>query len=364
MQDLTNAPTTDRDAASLGDLADPQRYRAPIEIAGRSPELLATLLSRMKLVRRAEEAIADLSASGEARCPCHLAVGQEACAIGLTAVLDPSRDRAFGAHRSHGHYLGVGGDVDALFAEVLGRATGCSGGMGGSMHLVAPERGLLGTVPIVGATIPIATGTGLSLKMDGAGGVAVSFFGDGATEEGIFHESMNLAAIHKLPVIFACENNLFSSHLHINLRQPADSVARYAVAHGVAHELVDGNDVLAVLDAAERAVARARAGEGPTFIEMVTYRWRGHVGPREDIDVGVRRVHDLPAWKERDPIRRLAESMIAAGLASADRLAAIDREIGAIVDAAVEKARRAPYPDPDATVRYMYTERPAVMEAL
>lgn len=348
--------TTESLPTTLGVLADPRVGHDALDLRGHAPHTLISWLERMVLIRKAEEAVAELVTLREARCPCHLAIGQEACAVGVAAAFRAG-DRAFGAHRSHGHYLALGGDLDAMFAEILGKATGCSGGMGGSMHLVSPERGLLGTVPIVSTTIPIAVGAGLAAKLEGHDALAVSFFGDGATEEGAFHEAMNLAATFKLPVIFACENNLFSSHLHISLRQPADCLARYAAAHRVAYEVLDGNDVCAVATAAERAAERARAGEGPTFLEMVTYRWRGHVGPSEDIDVGVKRGDELPLWKQRDPIRRLREAMIASSVidqAGVDRLEAV---AASRLKGAVAKARSAPYPTADAVPQYLFASR-------
>jgi TPP-dependent pyruvate/acetoin dehydrogenase alpha subunit len=353
--DSTSLASAERTSALL---RDPTQFHEPLELHARKPAELVKLLEVMKLIRVSEEQIADMVTSGEVKCPCHLAVGQEAAAVGVTAALDPARDRAFGAHRSHGHYLGMGGGVDELFAEILGKETGCSHGMGGSMHLVARDRGLLGTVPIVGATIPMAVGAAIAAHMDGRSGVAVAFFGDGATEEGIFHESMNLAASMRLPAIFACENNLFSSHLHIKLRQPDWSVARYGTAHGMASETVDGNDIVAVLDATERAVARGRAGEGPTFLELVTYRWRGHVGPREDIDVGVRRNSDLPVWKKRDPIGRLATALIDRKALSPDDVRRMDERVRQQVDRAVTAGRAAPYPAADAPMQYLYAASP------
>jgi len=338
---------------SLGALADPQVGHEPLDLGEAPRGRLIAQLERMILIRRAEEHVADLVTSGEARCPCHLAIGQEACAVGVAAAFRQG-DRAFGAHRSHGHYIALGGDLDAMFAEILGKATGCSGGMGGSMHLVAPDRGLLGTVPIVSTTIPMAVGAGLAAKLEGSDALAVTFFGDGATEEGGFHESLNLAATLKLPVVFACENNLFSSHLHISLRQPTDCVARYALAHRVEYEVLDGNDVCAVSEAALRAAARARAKEGPTFLEMVTYRWRGHVGPSEDIDVGVKRGEELVQWKLRDPIRRLREGMIDAGLVTQREADALDDGAVARVKQAMARARSAPYPPAHVVGQYLY----------
>lgn len=352
---MIESTTSASNTAAL--LSDPTQFHEPVALRDHRAGDLVPLLETMKLIRVSEERIADLVTAGEIRCPCHLAVGQEACAVGVAAVLEGDRDRAFGAHRSHGHYLGMGGGLHELFAEVLGKATGCSHGMGGSMHLVAKDRGLLGTVPIVGATIPMAVGAGIAAQMDGNQGVAVAFFGDGATEEGVFHESMNLAAIRKLPVLFVCENNLFSSHLHINLRQPELSVARYGEAHGMAATSVDGNDIVAVLDATRVAVARARRGDGPTLLELITYRWRGHVGPREDIDVGVMRSTDLPVWKKRDPIGRLADALVAAGGVAREALAAMDSRVRMRVEEAITAARKAPYPSLEAPAHFLYAER-------
>jgi pyruvate dehydrogenase E1 component alpha subunit len=203
----------------------------------------------------------------------------------------------------------------------------------------------------------MAVGAALAAKLEGSKALAVSFFGDGATEEGVFHESMNLAAISRLPVIFACENNLFSSHLHIRERQPADSVARYAQAHLVALEVVDGNDVRAVTAAARRAAERARVGGGPTFLELVTYRWRGHVGPSEDIDVGVFRNQDLVHWKKRDPIERMRSAMINAGAIKSSDAEALNQTATQRVAEAVAKARVAPWPQQEAVEQYVFASK-------
>jgi pyruvate dehydrogenase E1 component alpha subunit len=237
-----------------------------------------------------------------------------------------------------------------MVAEIFGKATGSSAGMGGSMHLYAPEVGFHGSVPIVGATIPIAAGAALAAKMDGRGDVAVAYFGDGACEEGVLHETLNMAAVMNLPVLFVAENNLYSSHLDIKLRQPFDSVARFARANGVESELVDGNDVVDVARAADRLVRASREGRGPGFIEAVTFRWRGHVGPNEDVDVGVRRSPDeLAAWKGRDPIGRLQSALVESNRVAPDRFEAIEQEIRTELGKAVAAARAAPYP-PDAAL--------------
>jgi pyruvate dehydrogenase E1 component alpha subunit len=327
----------------LAGLADPAEFAGPIDLAGLGAAAAQSYLECMLLIRRVEETIADLVERGEARCPCHLAIGQEAVAAGVATHLRTS-DRVLGAHRSHGHFLALGGEPSALLGEVLGKATGCSSGMGGSMHLIDRAHGLLGTVPIVAATIPIATGAALAARLSGADDIAVSFFGDGATEEGCFHESLNFASLNRLPVVFVCENNLFSSHLHITERQPHTSVARYGAVHAVPAVVVDGPDVGAVAAAAAEAVERARSDGGPSMIEAVTYRWRGHVGHREDLDVGVRREVDLALWKGRDPIARLAAALDAAGAFDREAREALGAAVDERVRSALAEARAAPYP--------------------
>ena len=261
-------------------------------------------------IRRAEELIAELVEGGQARCPCHLYIGQEAIATGVCAALT-RQDTVWGGHRSHGHYLAKGGSVEELFAEVLGKATGCSGGRGGSMHLLAANHGILGTVPIVAATVPLAAGAALAAKMRREPHVAVAFFGDGTIEEGHVHESLNLASLYQLPLIFVVENNLYASHLHWSERRRADNLDQAGAFHSVPGMRVDGNDVEAVHKATRAAVERARSGGGPTLLECRTFRWRGHVGPSSDLDVGVLRRPEWAEWIERDPIvateQRLAE---------------------------------------------------------
>ncbi len=343
-------------SADLGTLADSEHHQEPLSLPAEDRFWLHAALRQMLLIRSAEDFIGQMVESGKIRCPCHLAIGQEAVPVGVSKVLRRG-DRVFGAHRSHGHYLALGGSLKGLMAEVLGRDTGASRGMGGSMHLIDLAHGLYGTVPIVGSTIAIATGAGLAAKMDGKGDVAVSYFGDGATEEGAFHESLNLAASLRLPVLYICENNLFSSHLHISLRQPRDSVARYAIAHDVPAWRIDGNDVIAVAAAASEAVLRMREEPGPAFIEAVTYRWRGHVGPRDDEDVGVRRKDDLVLWRRRDPVRRLHEALLAIGETDADALADVEREVREEVVSAWAEAEQDPFPPPEALLSRVYGTR-------
>lgn len=341
--------------ASLGDLADPRFFTEPLELANEPTERLLLWLGDMLRIRLAEEAIAEFVESGAARCPCHLGIGQEAVAVGVSAHLRAS-DRVYGGHRSHAHYMALGGDVFEMFAEVLGRVDGVSKGMGGSMHLYKPSIGFHGSVPIVGATIPIAVGAAIAAQMDRNGDVAVCYFGDGACEEGVLHESLNLAAVMKLPVLFICENNLYSSHLDIKLRQPSDSVARFASAHSIATEIVDGNDVIAVAQASARLISRAREGGGAGFMEAVTYRWRGHVGADENIDVGVRRSREsVDAWKRRDPVRRLHQALIARGSFDDASLKMMNDQIAADVKAAAARALKCEYPPGSALLDLVYS---------
>jgi len=331
------------DRARLGSLADAAAGFAEIQLPSDATGL-TSVLERMLLIRLAEERIADNVATGLIRCPCHLAIGQEGPPAGVSLSLRPT-DRSFGAHRSHGHFLAAGGSLVGLFAEILGRDTGVSRGMGGSMHLTDRAHGFYGSVPIVGATIPIAVGAGLAAKMDGNGDIAVSWFGDGATEEGGFHESMNLARVLNAPVLFVCENNLFSSHLHIDLRQPGDSVLRYADAHRIPAARVDGNDVVEVARVAREAIESMREHGGPFFLECVTYRWRGHVGHREDEDVGVKRKDDLVLWKQKDPIARLARALERVGVIEPGHLDTLRARLQSQVDEAWTTALSAPFPD-------------------
>lgn len=339
---------------ALGALADPKELTGALDLKNLPTDWLVDKYRDMMTIRRAEEAVAGLVRSGEAKAPCHLGIGQEAVAVGVSAHLNAG-DKVYSGHRGHSHYLALHAPLDGMMAEVLGKATGASGGMGGSMHLFAPEVGFHGSVPIVGATIPIAVGAGLACKMDGKGQVAVAYFGDGACEEGVVHESLNLARVLDLPVLFVCENNLYSSHLDIHLRQPSNSVARFAEAHCVDHRVIDGNDVVAVSEAAADLIANARAGKGPGFIEAVTFRWLGHVGPNEDIDVGVRRSPgELTAWKRRDPVRRLTDALSASRGVEKDRFVRIDAEIVRAVDEAVAFARTSAYPEDRVLLDYVY----------
>lgn len=343
----------DPSLTELGPLAQATAYHGDLELPADSRAFIPAL-ERMILIRLAEEKIAEQCTAGAIRCPAHLAIGQEAPAVGVAMHLRDS-DRAFGAHRSHAHFLALTSDVHSLFAETLGKDTGASRGMGGSMHLISLRHGFYGSVPIVGATIPIAVGAGLAAKKDGRGDIAVSYFGDGATEEGSFHESMNLAAVLGVPVLFVCENNFFSSHLHISLRQPKDSMVRYAAAHQVPFARVDGNDVVEIARVVGGAIATMRRAGGPFFLECVTYRWRGHVGPREDEDVGVKRKDDLTVWKQRDPVARLARALEKTGRIKPGHVEKTTERCRKEIEAAWVRAIADPFPPASALLERTWT---------
>jgi pyruvate dehydrogenase E1 component alpha subunit len=244
-----------------------------------------------------------------------------------------------------------------LFAEVLARKTGHSRGMGGSMHLWDQSVGFYGSVPIVAGTVSLAVGAAVAARLQDTGDVAVAYLGDGAVEEGVVHESMNLARVQRDPIIFVVENNLFASHMHISLRQPSDCTARFAVAHDIPSRVVDGNDVLAVARAAEDLVHAARRGEGPGFLEAVTYRWYGHVDWREDIDVGVNRSkHDVDDWRAKDPIRRLVDAMQAKGLWSVNQQAELQQSIDEHIESCWQCAADDPPPGKESLLGHVYAK--------
>lgn len=341
----------------LGELALSGSSHGPLDISAYDSKTLTDSLTLMLLIRAVETQIASAKRDGLIGGPVHLGVGQEAIAAGVSRHLRPS-DRVFGAHRSHSHLIALGSDIRKLFAEVLGKQTGHSKGMGGSMHLWDSSVGFYGSVPIVAGTVPLAVGAAMSARISGTSDVAVAYLGDGACEEGIVHESLNLAVIQKDPIIFVVENNLFASHMHISLRQPKDSTARYAAANSIPFHVVDGNNLLAVESAAASLISSARHGNGPGFIEAVTYRWYGHVDWREDIDVGVNRSQlDVDQWRSKDPIRRLKDSLISHQYLSEDSYCDILSSISERVTNAWAQAISDPEPPYSSTLDHVYSFR-------
>ncbi|MCC6887516.1 MAG: thiamine pyrophosphate-dependent dehydrogenase E1 component subunit alpha [Hyphomicrobiales bacterium] len=303
----------------------------------------------MMLIRSFEERVRRLFAGGLLPGLVHLCSGQEAVAVGVCSVLRRS-DVIASNHRGHGHCIAKGARVDRLLAELMGRVDGYGLGRGGSLHVFDPENGNLGTNGIVGGGIPLAAGAALSAKWRGGGDVAVCFFGDGALNQGLFFEVMNMAAIWRLPALFVCENNGYGE-----FTASEDVTAGRMLARGhvfdIHSETVDGMDVLAVQAATQRAVARARCGEGPSFLICTTYRYSGHhAGDKQDY----KDAEEAKSWQQKDPILRLARQLERADPANADRIASLAAEVEAEVDAAVEFARASALPGPEQLVVHLH----------
>jgi TPP-dependent pyruvate/acetoin dehydrogenase alpha subunit len=309
------------------------------------PEL--ELYRQMARIREVEERISTLYSEWEMRCPVHLCTGQEAVPAGFGAALAEG-DKVLGAHRSHGHYLAKGGSMKRMLAELYGKATGCSAGKGGSMHLVDLDAGFIAATPVIGSTIAIAVGVAFAAQMQGEDSVTVNFFGDAATEEGIFHESLAFAALKRLPMVFVCENNLYSCFSPLEVRQaPERDLLAIARANGLAATAADGNDADEVHRLAVEAVQRARGGGGPTLLEFATYRWREHCGPNADTDIPYRPAGEYEHWTDRDPVLAYRRRLSDGGHASERDLSALEAEIAAEVDEAVRFAKESPFPAPE-----------------
>jgi|TARA_Y100000294_G_scaffold127197_1_gene118715 pyruvate dehydrogenase E1 component alpha subunit len=273
-------------------------------------DLLRKLYSDMLRIRLIEEELAQRYSEQEMRCPVHFSIGQEAVAVGVCNTLQTS-DSILSGHRSHAHYLAKGGNLKRMVSELYGKATGCAGGKGGSMHLIDRSVNFLGSTSIVAGTIPVAAGVALACKIKKSSGVVVIFFGDAATEEGLFYESVNFASVHKLPILFVCENNLYSVYSPLDVRQsPFRKNHLLAESLGVqAKGNLDGNDVSVVYESTKKAMSLLRSGDGPYFLEFNTYRWLEHCGPGYDNNIGYRSESEFLDWKKRDPIDILGKRL-------------------------------------------------------
>lgn len=311
-----------------------------------SKKFLKDLYETMLRIRLCEESLVDSILKGETRCPVHLYSGEEAIATGVCAVLS-EKDYIFGNHRSHGHYLAKGGSMRELIAEIYGMETGCSRGRGGSMHLIDPDNGMMGSAPIVAGTIPLALGAALASSIRKDKRVTVSFFGDGATGEGVLYESLNFAALKKLPLIFACENNLYSTHMSIDEIRPNRDIFKIAGPFGIKTQRVDGNDVLDVYEATKDAVKHCKKGKGPVFLEFMTYRFRGHVGPDDNIQgthTDIRPEYEIEKWKKKDPLRRFERFLISEHILTKKDISNIGEEILREVEDAYKFVKQSSYP--------------------
>ena len=345
-----------RQALASGEIENSPIIDEALDLSSFSSKELTQRLTSMIRIRQAEVKIAEMRRDGHIGGPVHLGAGQEAIAVGISAHLRKS-DRVFSAHRSHAHLLALGTDVRKLFAELLGKSTGLTHGMGGSMHLWDQSNGFYGSVPIVAGTVPLAVGAGLAAKMQKTGDIAVAYFGDGAAEEGVVQESLNLASQLGIPILFVCENNFFSSHMHISQRQPIHSVARFADANNIDNEVVDGNNIASVSESAARLISNSRKNNVPGFLEVVTFRHYGHVDWREDIDVGVNRsTSEVEKWKSRDPINRLKSALVQNKTLSEKDLESIYKTIDSEIESAWKHAESDPYPAKEDLLRTVYKE--------
>jgi len=305
---------------------------------------LLELYMTMLRIRHFEDRIVYLYAKGEVPGLAHLYVGEEAVAAGVCATLRED-DYITSTHRGHGHVLAKGADPKYMMAELFGRKTGCCKGKGGSMHIADMEKGVLGANGIAGGGLPIAVGAGWSAKWRGTDQVTACFFGDGSSNNGTFHESLNLASLHKLPVIFVCENNLYGISVCQIKHQPITDVAVRADSYNMPGVVLDGNDVVAVYSATAEAVKQARAGGGPTLIECKTYRWRGHHEGDPNLGERYRSKDEIKTWKAKCPIDQLAKKMIRDKATTKKKLATIEKDVIAEIDAAVTYAKTSEFPD-------------------
>ena len=311
------------------------------------------MLRLMQTIRRFEERASDDYRAGDIYGVVHCYIGEEAVAVGVCAALNED-DQIISTHRGHGHCLAKGADLNRMMAELYGRRTGYCKGKGGSMHIADFDIGMLGANGIVAGGISIVTGAGLAAQLEGAGRVAVSFFGDGASNAGPFHESINIAATWKLPMLYVCENNLYAATTSAADTLALGDVAARAAGYGIPGVVVDGNDVIAVYEAAETAVNRARAGEGPTLIECKTYRWRGHTERPEQTDP--RPQDEVEEWQQKDPINRLANSLLVQQLLSEEAWQKMDEEILAAIEDSVKFALDSPFPAPEMAVEDVFAD--------
>ncbi len=313
---------------------------------------LTEMYARMLTIRRFEERVAQEFERGTIPGVVHSYIGQEAVAVGVCAGLRKD-DRIVSNHRGHGHCIAKGADLNRMMAEIYGKKTGYCKGKGGSMHIADFSIGMLGANGIVAAGLPIAVGTALAAQLEGGDRVSAVFFGDGACSEGEFHESLNLASIWTLPIIFACENNHYGVNTPVRDAMAIEHIAERAAAYAMPGTVVDGNDLHAVVEATGQALARARSGQGPSLIEFKTYRWRGHFESNALPDLRPR--EEIEAWKEKCPIAALERRLAREGILSREEMAALDARVRSRVEDAVAFALASPLPEPADALEDVYS---------
>lgn len=310
-----------------------------------SDNLLINLYEQMYRIRAVEEAIADNYPDGKMRCPVHLSIGQEAIPAAFSQVIRTS-DFAVSTHRGHAHYLAKGGNLNAMIAEIYGKSTGCAKGKGGSMHLIDLSVNFMGTSAIVGNSIPIGVGLALSAQLKKTNQISCIFLGDGATEEGVFYESVNFAAVRKLPVLFICENNLYSVYSPLSVRQPKGrSIAKMVSAMGVQTAIGYGSDIVSCYEIMRDAVDSVRNTGMPFFLEFSTYRWREHCGHSFDNDIGYRTEEEFLEWQAKDPLNNLSHQLTSADANGLANIESIKARINSEIDSAFNFAESSDFPD-------------------
>jgi len=309
----------------------------------------------MLRIHRVQLRIESLYHLDEMKTPIHLCIGMEAIAVGVCANLEP-RDYISSSHRSHGHYLAKGGDLKGLIAELYCRETGCSKGRGGSMHLVDASVGHMGSSSIVGGGIPIGTGLALSCRMKKEDRVSVVFFGDGAADEGVLYESVNFAILKQIPVVYIYENNQYSVCSHVSARQAGELIFHSVHQRLMKTDVVDGNNVLEVYEAARKAVKRARSGKGPSLIECRTYRIRGHAGAGSDEKLGYRSAEEIRSWEAKCPVSNFMAKLLREGIISNEEITDMEKMIDAEIDEAFRFAQESPLPKAEDVERYLFCE--------
>lgn len=308
----------------------------------------------MKRIRAVEEEIAARYSEGKMRCPTHLSIGQEAVAAAVGEALRRD-DLAVSGHRAHAHYLAKGGDLKGMIAEIYGKATGCARGKGGSMHLIDESVGFMGSTAIVAGTVPVGVGLAYAIKLRRSDSVSCVFMGDAVAEAGVFFESVNFAVLKKLPVLFVCENNLYSVYSPLRVRQPEGRrIHEMVAALGARASHGDGNDALSAYEAVTKGIEAIRAGDGPQFFEFSTYRWREHCGPLYDNDLGYRTEGEFQQWRAREPVGRLEQALLAEKAVSTTDIGRMQEEIAAEIREAFDFAERSPFPPPDQAFTHVY----------
>jgi pyruvate dehydrogenase E1 component alpha subunit len=315
------------------------------------PQEIVDLLRRMWLIRAFEEKVSALYAERQIVGLLHLGIGQEAVAVGALSLLR-NDDYVYGGHRSHGHAIAKGADINRLMAEIAGRATGYCGGKGGSMHIVAKECGFITATGVVGGTIPLALGAAFASKEKSKGQVAVVIFGDGAGQVGPFHESLNIASLWRLPVIFICENNGYAEFTPLSAHTKVERLAQHAKTYSIPASTVDGNDLFAVRDAVGKAVEKCRAGKGPVFVECLTHRLRGHY---EGDPAKYRELSQLAEWKKKDPIARVARALKSKKIITDKELKAVEAQARDQVEKAAQFSLLSPWPTDNDVDTQVYT---------